>query len=64
MAGVRTRRPDSCMMTASEPSIVVVSLKAESWGPTGAGAGAGGGPADEGAGAGAGAPLELGGGEG
>lgn len=66
VAGVRTRKPDSCMMTVSEPSIVVVSLKAESWGPAGAGAGAGTGgePADEGVGAGAGALLEFGGGGG
>ena len=59
VAGVSTKSPDSCIMTASDPSIVVVSLKVETGDP-GAGAGAGAGPADE-AGAGAGALLERGG---
>ena len=54
MAGVRTRRPPSCIMTASEPPMVVVSLKVEMGEP-----GAGGGLAEEEeAGAGGGAPLE------
>jgi len=62
VAGVRTRSPDCCMMTASEPSIVVMSLNFKSGDPTGRGAGAGAGPADEGTGDGTAAPLAWGGG--